>query len=549
MRSSIELLLLTALTAVGVSAQTAPVRSPLRNIVIPPAISNDGGVIGFASTMAPDGSETRSVADLYVYARGDLKQLTHLPATATPLGPPRGVSSVTLAPAGDLAAYTTWSATTPDEEVHVINVTTGADVTAAVYKKRCIQPACIECAVACLRSAHLTPDGSMVLYAGTDTEPFYLAKADGTGVAHSAGLHGLARPVTAARHQHAGRAVFTSSAPFGPTLAPQATDVYTMTIDGADITQVTNFGNNASIVSQDATITADGSLIAFASNFDPVTASAGQTQIWVAKADGSAVTRLTSGDEPATNPSISADGRFIAFTRGGQLHIFNTADVIFDITNYQNSEASAPDLSGDGMWAAYALGPKSAGQAAIHARNVQTHDEQVVFAPRMLNAEGVTSAGGGAEPASRGIASVYGVNLITEDRIVSSDSFPLPTSLEGVSVLVNGEPAPLLAITPWQINLQVPALPEANATFQIRGADEVLSNTVEAAVKNASPAPFVVLECGEVVDLLAGNGRACRHGSSRRHDASRRRRRDFGGLRHGTGRYESGGSDWRCGAG
>jgi uncharacterized protein (TIGR03437 family) len=497
MRSIYTSLLLTALAAVGAGGQQA-VRSGPANMVLPPAISRDGGLILFATTMAPDGSETRTVADLYVYsealAPSPVKALTHLPVEE-PIGPPRGVTTLSLAPSGNFAAYSTWTSKGPTEEVHVVNTATGADVKAAVYSEGCIQLACIDCAVACINAVHLSPDAATVLYSAARTEPFYVANADGTGGKRLPVYSGFLAPSAQRVISDGGRVVFASSAPFGPTLAPQATDVYTMTMDGADIRPVTRFGNNASIFSRNATIAANGSLIAFESNFDPDANGPGDTHVWVVRPDGTGLRRLTSGAEPATDPSISGDGAFVVFTRSGQLQVANTlTGAIGNVTNYRYSEVYSPALSGDGASSAYAVGPQNGFRSAIYARDVRTLEEKAIFAPRMLNPRGITSAAAAADPASRSLASLYGVNLVAADRIVTADSFPLPTSLAGLSVLVNGSLAPLLAVTPWQINLQLPELPAGSATFQVQSENDGRSNRVDAAVRNISPAPFARLE-------------------------------------------------------
>jgi hypothetical protein len=75
----------------------------------------------------------------------------------------------------------------------------------------------------------------------------------------------------------------------------------------------------------------------------------------------------------------------------------------------------------------------SGGTAIIGARNAASL--QPVFAPGML-------------------MNVYGTKLANTTQ--SANSTPLPLSLDGVAVMVNGLPAPLLMISPDQINVQIP---------------------------------------------------------------------------------------------
>jgi uncharacterized protein (TIGR03437 family) len=64
-------------------------------------------------------------------------------------------------------------------------------------------------------------------------------------------------------------------------------------------------------------------------------------------------------------------------------------------------------------------------------------------------------------PYAGGLASVFLTGLTGVDRIIAASGYPLPTQLAGVSVKVNGELAPLLAVASLpgggqQINFQVP---------------------------------------------------------------------------------------------
>ena len=53
------------------------------------------------------------------------------------------------------------------------------------------------------------------------------------------------------------------------------------------------------------------------------------------------------------------------------------------------------------------------------------------------------------------IATIFGTNLATSTQ--TTTSVPLPTSLGGTTVTVNGVGAPLLYVSPNQINFQVPS--------------------------------------------------------------------------------------------
>lgn len=82
-----------------------------------------------------------------------------------------------------------------------------------------------------------------------------------------------------------------------------------------------------------------------------------------------------------------------------------------------------------------------------------------------------------------------GVNL-------SAQSFPLPTTLGGVQVLINGRPAPLKFVSPAQINLLIPnATTEAYATFQVVN-NGTSSNKVTLYTNFSSPGVFALTSNG-----------------------------------------------------
>ncbi len=85
------------------------------------------------------------------------------------------------------------------------------------------------------------------------------------------------------------------------------------------------------------------------------------------------------------------------------------------------------------------------------------------------------------------MATVFGSNFaITK----AGAKAPLPASLAGVSVSVNGQSAPLLYVTPNQVNFQVPsetALGSATVTVGVNGGS---SNSVTVPLLGAAPGLF-----------------------------------------------------------
>src|SRR5260370_9474721 len=64
------------------------------------------------------------------------------------------------------------------------------------------------------------------------------------------------------------------------------------------------------------------------------------------------------------------------------------------------------------------------------------------------------------------MASIFGTNLARTSA--QAGSLPLPYGLEGTSVYVGGDPAPLLAVTPGQINFIVPPTAASNSVVVVR---------------------------------------------------------------------------------
>src|SRR5271166_4127375 len=65
------------------------------------------------------------------------------------------------------------------------------------------------------------------------------------------------------------------------------------------------------------------------------------------------------------------------------------------------------------------------------------------------------SASYGPRVAPGSLASIFGTNLASSE--VQANNFPLPTSLGGASVVIQGAQVPLYYVNPTQINFQVPS--------------------------------------------------------------------------------------------
>jgi uncharacterized protein (TIGR03437 family) len=121
----------------------------------------------------------------------------------------------------------------------------------------------------------------------------------------------------------------------------------------------------------------------------------------------------------------------------------------------------------------------------------------VVFSVTASGSSSAVSIGGvvssAANPYGTGIAagslaSVYGQNFT--DSTEQAITLPLPSQLGGVGVKIGGYAAPLLFVSPSQINLEVPSeVTPGNATVQISGPSGTASGTVKIA--ESQPGMFV----------------------------------------------------------
>jgi uncharacterized protein (TIGR03437 family) len=93
----------------------------------------------------------------------------------------------------------------------------------------------------------------------------------------------------------------------------------------------------------------------------------------------------------------------------------------------------------------------------LHKDKIPASGTEIWVMPPTANATPVNSASfaGGAPMAPGSLASFFGT--FTNAGTATAQSFPLPKSLGNVEVLVNGVAAPLLYVSPTQINFQVPS--------------------------------------------------------------------------------------------
>lgn len=92
------------------------------------------------------------------------------------------------------------------------------------------------------------------------------------------------------------------------------------------------------------------------------------------------------------------------------------------------------------------------------------------------------------DPVSPGdIVALFGEQLLF-DTPPTPPAAPLPITLDGVQVLVNGEAAPLYYVSYFQINFQIPTdIPAGTATVQVKRGDGTVSNLASVRIVPRAP--------------------------------------------------------------
>ena len=129
--------------------------------------------------------------------------------------------------------------------------------------------------------------------------------------------------------------------------------------------------------------------------------------------------------------------------------------------------------------------------------------------PNVASAVNAAQVGGGI--AANTFVSIYGTDLAATKRGWGTKDFgangtTLPTSLDGVRVTINGEPAYICYISPIQINLLTPAdlTPGGTVALQV-SSGTLTSSTMNVTVQAAAPSFFMFDAAGHVAATHANN--------------------------------------------
>ena len=125
-----------------------------------------------------------------------------------------------------------------------------------------------------------------------------------------------------------------------------------------------------------------------------------------------------------------------------------------------------------------------------------------VAGPPQISAGGIVNAASFTAPLARcGLASLFGTNLA--DTPASAPSLPLPTTLGGAQVVVNGAAAPLIYVSPSQINFQVPCempLNGAVGVYVTNGGG--MSTAQSATIAPYAPGVFTYARTATAMDPI-----------------------------------------------
>jgi uncharacterized protein (TIGR03437 family) len=147
---------------------------------------------------------------------------------------------------------------------------------------------------------------------------------------------------------------------------------------------------------------------------------------------------------------------------GSGANTFNIAATVPSVCSLTTESASdwiTVQKNGEGVEVRVAANTAStsrSGRLLLNRRAFDVMQASTASTPPCIADDGIVSAASfRSSPTSKGaLMSIFGTDLAA--ATASAGALPLPTELERVQVKVNGRPAPILYVSPTQINFQVP---------------------------------------------------------------------------------------------
>lgn len=282
------------------------------------------------------------------------------------------------------------------------------------------------------------------------------------------------------------------------TAATTPPSVSTITITGTGATGSTGAVTAARSVSVTLAVTLDF-LMNVSPRFQSVAAGASATYTLALSNPTTASTSatytplaLSSATAASSTVSLACSG----LPSGAQCAFSpNPAPVVGNVTLTVTTAATTPA----GTSFVTITGTDVTGSQSVNFGLVVTPALAPIVRPPAVTAAGITNAASfAAGLVPGGIVTIFGTNLTTGvTGVVVAVGLPLPTSLKGTSVTVNGIQAPLFAIANVggneQINLQIPLEVAGQATATIIVTNNGVAGTgVQVPILNAQPGIFTL---------------------------------------------------------
>ncbi|HWQ32912.1 MAG TPA: hypothetical protein VNQ79_08655 [Blastocatellia bacterium] len=167
---------------------------------------------------------------------------------------------------------------------------------------------------------------------------------------------------------------------------------------------------------------------------------------------------------------------------------------LHDTRTETDATATSKLLSGE-MWKVAVAPGETARVTVINPDGVRTTEKLFTRAGTALSMAAVSAANYSPEAlAPDTIAAAFGAKLATSLEVATS--LPLPLTLGGTTVRVNGVPAPLFFAAPGQVNFLVPSSTQSGtAVVEITTADGVISRS-SLTISSTAPGIFTANAAG-----------------------------------------------------
>jgi uncharacterized protein (TIGR03437 family) len=244
----------------------------------------------------------------------------------------------------------------------------------------------------------------------------------------------------------------------------------------------------------------------------------GKGDLYICDSDGLRVTKFVLSTNTATvvagNGDIGFSGDFgpatdaklqdpsaIAVDASGNLYIADTNNnrirkVYTDGTIATIAGYGFPGYTGDGgpatnalLWAPHGVAVDGSGNVYVSDSGNNVVRKLTPVTPSVTSG-GIVNAASFKTPVSPGsLATIFGSDFVGT-ATSGGATLPLPVSMGGVSVTVNGKPAPILYINATQINFQVPWETAVGSASVVVSSSGYQSSASTVQVKAAAPGLF-----------------------------------------------------------